>query len=1019
MVPEEIAASNRHFVGREWTLPPLHSWLKGDRGRFLILTGYSGSGKSSLAGWLLGAGPEPPERGSQVLLQSIRRSWRASYFCSRRLRFASHDPWDFTEYLSKQVFQAIQTTESSTKESSQNQSKIAGSATASINYGSVIGVNIEKVLISGATLGESFTSLVRKPLSNFLVANPGERFPILVDAPDEAMHRPSPNILDLLVDGFATLPANGRLLVCVQQKGAVLDRFKEAYPDVMIIDLSDEEGERQSQQDVRRYVQAVVENHGTDLSDELLRARVDDISRVAGSNFLVAASHLADLERGNLTVSLAMPESVAHRFGQVCRRIWDTDPSTCQNGRWAPQYMAFLGCLAAAFGPIDALTLSRWLEIERESLILMTRALAPLVERDSTTGQYRFVHSYLQQFFFGHTGDEEMNVQFQVSEGKSHAFIVDRYLGHDTTLDMYACRFLPAHVVRLVELLPDGVDDDDVVLKTADLFLSQRLAAAARRHGMQESEIAQTYRQVLALYNRPAYASTYEALVTTLSTSNNPYMRGVVLDSLVQYLSLFPDSGIEILRALASMTARDSWQIALEAAVAGGQHIAESVLIHVLRSGVEAIQSGAPYMLYPYWTAHPPTWVMGLLRRLIDRISVWRPLFAIRVLEFAANVCIATFINHCHNRQLLREISDLWEYVLIHKLHIRAISKPHIDRFLLSPTFAHHLSRQIVEVAFAGRRLDLDSFFGREAPLNIVVERVIPLIDVREDASGHDEDILQLLELGSLIQKILACQLIAIHSFAKLDDDWIVSLYDRGGARARVWILLSFSVLLPDSPRSWLPLLEMLTKRVVTDELTRGEILGWSDSDLVDVEAWLVPLGLAYGRANRYPTVIKELSQSADSRFRMRFYRALGVLGLYEPGMVIAVMTGQAENDVPSDDELLSTLVPMYPIQRNYVEAFLQAVERSALRSECVARVEASRIYKVMQGIGHYNNGVNEGVRYPIMREGMLKPVYQLLVECETVREFLRRYSEQILLMLRIHDYKMANWGDQPLQADR
>jgi hypothetical protein len=80
-LPKTVAANIEHFSGRTWLLPTLLDWFEQTDARMFILTGEPGTGKSTVAAWLAGAGPWPSGADAKSQLEQIRSQIKAAHFC--------------------------------------------------------------------------------------------------------------------------------------------------------------------------------------------------------------------------------------------------------------------------------------------------------------------------------------------------------------------------------------------------------------------------------------------------------------------------------------------------------------------------------------------------------------------------------------------------------------------------------------------------------------------------------------------------------------------------------------------------------------------------------------------------------------------------------------------------------------------------------------------------------------------------------------------------------------------------
>jgi energy-coupling factor transporter ATP-binding protein EcfA2 len=76
-MPKPVAANIENFAGRTWVLPRVLDWIEHGIERTLLVTGEPGTGKSSLAAWLAGAGRTPAAADARHQLERIRSHVKA------------------------------------------------------------------------------------------------------------------------------------------------------------------------------------------------------------------------------------------------------------------------------------------------------------------------------------------------------------------------------------------------------------------------------------------------------------------------------------------------------------------------------------------------------------------------------------------------------------------------------------------------------------------------------------------------------------------------------------------------------------------------------------------------------------------------------------------------------------------------------------------------------------------------------------------------------------------------------
>src|SRR5262249_12520752 len=148
-------------------------------------TGEPGSGKTALAAWLAGAGPASQNVEARDRLERVRSAWSAGHFCVGRTQGDTINPSRFASALAQQL-----------------SDRYAGYATAAVaaidpeynvhqevkqNWGEVIGIKTNTLIINGRHPEEVYDLAVRRPLEILLTTRPSLRICVMVDALDEAL----------------------------------------------------------------------------------------------------------------------------------------------------------------------------------------------------------------------------------------------------------------------------------------------------------------------------------------------------------------------------------------------------------------------------------------------------------------------------------------------------------------------------------------------------------------------------------------------------------------------------------------------------------------------------------------------------------------------------------------------------------------------------------------------------------------------------------------------------------------
>jgi tetratricopeptide (TPR) repeat protein len=103
-LPKAIFENIYSFTGRTWLLAPIIEWMNTEE-RLFLLSGEPGTGKSMIAAWLSGAGPQPTNSEQQKQLDVIRKSVAAIHFC--QVNAGSTSPKALAKNMAEQLVRNI------------------------------------------------------------------------------------------------------------------------------------------------------------------------------------------------------------------------------------------------------------------------------------------------------------------------------------------------------------------------------------------------------------------------------------------------------------------------------------------------------------------------------------------------------------------------------------------------------------------------------------------------------------------------------------------------------------------------------------------------------------------------------------------------------------------------------------------------------------------------------------------------------------------------------------------------
>jgi hypothetical protein len=965
----------------------VHDWLQHGSERYFLLTGAPGTGKSTIAAWL--ATPASDGGGSDRL-DTVRAAWSARHFC--RTRGGSLDPRRFIQLIVNQL--------------ANRYDEFALAAAPSVgphynvrlevreNWGKAIGVQIQNLFVTGATVSDVFATAISEPLRAVVDNRPGVRIPILVDGLDEALISTVPNIVSLLA-GEGDLPDGVRLMLTSRNERRVVDRFLDRDEGCRRLDLSADAQAADNTRDLREYV----------LDRGVTGAGAEQIVRRSAGNFLYATMLLDEIAAGRrrMTDLDRLPIGLYSLYRAFLSRLM---PDMEQYGRssvWLDGYRPLLGGLSVAVAPVPVEVLAAWLGRERGEVTARLDDLQQVIRFDRESGGYELYHASLADFLAAeHTEDGGANLFF-VSRSHQHERIAAYYLDRASSdgwaeCDAYGLAHLPQHLSCWPERL--------YALMSTPQFGAAQLA----RFGDVQAT-ASGFRTALEVARTQGDIGAAGGLLDILAESPRPVLRGVCVEGLVALHPQAPEYVIRKIRRLFSARSADTWSVGLKAAYTIGP-AAEGIFRWIALKGSLRLRRSAVYALYLRWKPAPGNFTRELMDDLSRQVRLTRPLRTRRILEFLTDLSITTYINHCDVPGVAQHTSDLWYRVIVTRLHLTLLSHPRIDR-LIGKAISRMFGKRILEGALNSDFQDPMRFFSAPAGQKALFRRTIPYVDPTAEVLDRLDDLRDLFRSDITLFRNLAQVVLAVQAYAH--PALMVPLVRQMGAEldpvSRLWLLLSFSVLVTDTPRDWIPLLEELT----ADFLTAGPQASAKAGLPPAFDVPLLPLGLAYAKAGGVmPRLVSWLRDALtdDDYLANRLISWLAPVGLYYPQPVLRTLR---DAGVPLTHErvrhsVVAAFASMRTMHFDQVDDFLERNGAGQLIPEVSARSDVDLVRRYFALIGYYNNVVHQAIRYPTMRYGLLIPCFIELAEADGPAEFIRRFTPISLSLLRNADWRLINW---------
>jgi hypothetical protein len=1015
-IPFSLQKRARHIVGRQWVLKRVREWLQAGPERCFLLTGAPGSGKSTIAAWL--AMP-PLESADDDPLELVRAAWAARHFCMAS-GDGSVDPRRFTQLIANQLASRYDEFALAVAPSVGPQYNVRLHVRE--NWGKAVAVQIQNLFVTGATVADVFSTAVSQPLFAVAQRRPGTRIPILVDGLDEAVISTVPNILGLLTSE-ADLPDNVRLFVTSRNERRVVDRFLERADGCRRLDLSAPEATAYNNSDLRAYVVGRVSSEpvarqlsGTDA----IEATADHIVRRSAANFLYARTLLDEVAAGRreLTDLAGLPSGLDALYRAYLHRLMPDIDQYGHSSVWLERYRPLLGSLCAAVAPVPLAVLAGWLGRDRGELIATLDDLQQMVRFEPDADGFQLYHASMADFLAADQSENLDSNFFYVSPAEQHDRIVTFYLDRADRHGWAGCdAYGLAHLPRHLALWLGGAEDRASRLRRAGsmyaLVADPRFMAAQMDRFGRTQVTAAGFRTALETARAEQHIDATDRLLNVLVGSTSREMRGVCVEGLVSLHPQAPDYVTAKIRHLLSARSEDAWRVGLKAAYLIGP-AAKGIFRWIALKGSLRLRQAAEYALYLRWTPEPGNFTTELLDDLSRQVSLLKPMRSRRILQFVTNLSITIYINHCGDQAVGQHTSDLWYRVIARGRYLSVLRHPWLDR-LIGMVVSRMFGRRILEGALSSDFQDPMRFFGAAKTDKALFTRVIPYVDPTVDMADAVDDLAQLLRSDITLFRNLAQVVIAVHAYAHPEqaEPVVRQLAARLDPIGRLWLLLAFSVLLPDAPHEWIGLLEALTADFLAAD-PEGVLPGAGLPSGFDVP--LLPLGLAYGKADGVmPGVVTWLRESLSRGDYGRVGHLitwLAPVALYYPQSAFRALR---EAGVPLTDErlrgtVIAALAVVRTLHSDHVDDFLERADAGHLVPQVSARSDIELVRRYIALIGYYNNVVHQTLHYPRMRYGLLIPCLTELVEAERPTEFIRRFTPISLSMLRTADYQLINW---------
>ncbi|MFV9503081.1 MAG: protein kinase domain-containing protein [Oscillochloridaceae bacterium umkhey_bin13] len=508
------------------------------------------------------------------------------------------------------------------------------------------------------------------------------------------------------------------------------------------------------------------------------------------------------------------------------------------------------------------------------------------------------------------------------------------------------------------------------------------------------------------------------ATLVALAEAPSLELRELVAQTLLALHADEPEAAAELIKGLCSHSADEARRTGLKAAYYIGP-AARPIFLWAASRGGPALRRVTRDTLYLIWRSDPQ-FTYGLLRELVSKVGpgTLRDLRA--MLEFFFELSVVIYINHPERPDVRDTTVDLYYELARQRLHLDILNTGLFGKTiedLIFQAVASAFSQPILDTMLMAEVVPVEQFFGLPPEQRAILVRVAPLFDPATPLAPYQGELAALLQSDVLFFNLVAIAQLAIHATADLSatEPVLQTLYERLPANGRLWLLLSFSVLLPGTPAAWAPLVEQLTERLFSQhpEVVYGEVP--SQLQRLD-DMLLLPLGLAYGKLGQTMPLIELLLQDGllrgDERQVERVVAGLAAVGFYYPEPVLRLLgdliTASPER-LPA--ALTRTLATMRTLHLDATDALMA---RHGLGDEVQRQVAAAAdtelVRRYIYWLGLYNQVVHSCLYYPKMRRQMAMGAMEMLARAKAPQEFIGTYTATVFRMLREAGFRLSEW---------
>jgi hypothetical protein len=508
------------------------------------------------------------------------------------------------------------------------------------------------------------------------------------------------------------------------------------------------------------------------------------------------------------------------------------------------------------------------------------------------------------------------------------------------------------------------------------------------------------------------------AVFAHIAQSHDLELRELAVAGLVEYHADQPEAATAVINHLLGLDSTEAHRTALKAAYLIGP-AAQNVFLSIAANRDRALRQVTKDTLYLIWRKDPD-FVHKLLYALTARIELTTPRTTRYLLEFVIDLSVTIYINHCGVPGLPQQISDLYYELIKNRLHLDLL-----DVGILGPAFGK-LVAKAVGSALAKPVMDTFQYtemFSRNQLADLSpaqkeqYKHVLNLVEPGSNLSGAAADLAGMLQSPVAFINLLAAMPLAVHAFTDFAaaEPLMRQLFDQVDGHGRLWIILSLSVQIKNTPPEWTGLLETLTRRLISENpQTYYEERG---GFLAHFDIVLTPLGLAYGKqgvAMPYLETLIETELAGQQWPQLtRTLAALGPVGFFYPQAVFQTLIAAIDDfGRPEIQEaLVEPLSLMRVLYLDEVDVFLQLIDaETSFKRRVAAATDVGSVGSYIYRMGVYNNAIYDALYHPKMRRSFLIGSFSVLIDKQAPQAFVAYYAETGIRMSREANYRLIEW---------